>query len=1038
MTLNIVPAGPPAIAALRAAIVAAKGGDPLAPVTVAVPSNYAGLSLRRVLGADGGLVNVRFMVLVRVAELLGAPGFAASGRLPLTPALRAEVSRAALDSDPGLFAPVADHAATAAALETTFRDLRELTGGVLDALAARSPRAASVVALFRAYRARCEGQFYDETDLAHAAAEAVRAGSAALRDLGRVVLYQPRRLGPAEGELVRALRERGLAHVILAATGDPEGDAPLARVATAAGEPAPPALPATAPIATHLVVAPDLEEEARSAIRMVLERAGRGTPLHRIAILFRDSDPYARVVHEQLAAGGIAASGPAVDALADTVPGRALLAMFHLAPQDFRRDLVFDWLTAAPIRDAAGAPVPAARWDVIARSAGVVKGKKEWQARLAHHAAELANDADRRAAEGRDAMARRLRADIEQVAQLRAFMDELFERLGGPPAESWDAAATRALALFEHYLGSETAWQALLADGADPALASQVEAYTEIAKRIRQLGQLDAAGFRPTPDSFLRTLEAALRGPAGRSGPVGQGVFVGPLQLAAGMDFDAVFVLGAAEALLPPRVREDPLLPDDERRAGGDAVELREGRHGDERRAYLLALATAPERVVLYPRASQRDQRKHFPSRWFLESAGALSGRVVTTNEVASLPSAAWLTSVDSFPGAIAATATPLSLVEYELRALAELGTAAATHAFVTSDPQLARGLQAAAERLSDRLGEWEGVIGPEPGLAPTADRPTSPTALENWATCPYRYFLGNVLGVSEFEEPTTEVDISPLDRGTILHRVLERFFEEVRPASPGAEWTSADRARMEAIAREAFDDAERKGLTGRPLPSRLARQRLLRDALGLLDKEHARRDEYGFEFAHAELPFGRVAGDIGPVEFDLGDGRVVAFRGQIDRVDRGPGGLIGVADYKTGKPDTYKSVKDDIVDGGKHLQLPVYALAACKALGGEGPVLAEFWFVSEEHRFDRVGHEIGEAELARTREVLGTIVAGIAGGCFPAVPGGPGWGGRPDNCHFCAFDRVCSAGRVRTWERKQNDPGATAFHVLGGGDAAS
>ena len=49
-SLHLVPYGPPSAIALRDVLIAAKGDDALAAVTVAVPSNYVGLSGRASCG----------------------------------------------------------------------------------------------------------------------------------------------------------------------------------------------------------------------------------------------------------------------------------------------------------------------------------------------------------------------------------------------------------------------------------------------------------------------------------------------------------------------------------------------------------------------------------------------------------------------------------------------------------------------------------------------------------------------------------------------------------------------------------------------------------------------------------------------------------------------------------------------------------------------------------------------------------------------------------------------------------------------------
>ena len=82
-----VPYGPAASRALHAAVARAKAGDPLAPVTVVVPTNYVGVGARRLLGSGAlgrvteggdGVAGVTFLTVYRLAELLGAATLAAA------------------------------------------------------------------------------------------------------------------------------------------------------------------------------------------------------------------------------------------------------------------------------------------------------------------------------------------------------------------------------------------------------------------------------------------------------------------------------------------------------------------------------------------------------------------------------------------------------------------------------------------------------------------------------------------------------------------------------------------------------------------------------------------------------------------------------------------------------------------------------------------------------------------------------------------------------------------------------------------------
>ena len=210
---------------LWALVRSAKNGDSLAPVTVVSPSRYASLSLRHDLGRRG-FANVRFIELPILAELLGAVYLA--GKRPLTELFQHIFLRQVLEEDDGPLAPVRDHRSTQDSLRASFNQLRRLDENARAALESRGDVSGAVSRLHREYRKATGQDWYDVEDLTYSAAEAIRnAAAPALQDLGQIVFYLPRRVSPAQTELLKALAEQGWCAVVLGTTGDEAADAPV-------------------------------------------------------------------------------------------------------------------------------------------------------------------------------------------------------------------------------------------------------------------------------------------------------------------------------------------------------------------------------------------------------------------------------------------------------------------------------------------------------------------------------------------------------------------------------------------------------------------------------------------------------------------------------------------------------------------------------------------------------------------------------------------------------------------------------------------
>jgi ATP-dependent helicase/nuclease subunit B len=1025
--------GADAYDALRSAVAAAKRDDPLAQVTVLVPTQICGVIARRTLahGVAGhsGVAALSVLTVDGLAERIAAPALVGSGRRPAVGPVLAAAWRRALSEDAGVFAPVAGHRATVRALVLAHRELREVDAAAQDAISGGGEAiAADLIRLHRRVCALLAGDWYDTTDLRHTAAAALRTGAADPAELGAVVLFLPQDLPPGAVALLHELAAIRDVAVVAALTGDQRADAGVRQSVQRLGRRQTAAPEIECPAASRIIDASDADDEVRCVVRELTARL-RTTPAHRVAVLYGPAEPYARLLAEHLGAAGITTNGTGVRPTIERTLARTLLDLLELADHGWRRDEVLALLASAPVRGPDGRRVPASRWDRISRTAGVVSGD-DWEVRLAAYA-----DQERTAArdeQGSDAprhglIARRER-NAEAAAALREFVGYLRARIEtGSNLASWPELAEWAGETFHDLVGD-------LED--EPWIpGEEVQAAEKVRRIVSGLAGLGAIEATADLEGLRLTLQLELADDLPRQGRFGHGVLVAPLSTAVGLDVDVVFVVGLSEDVVPGRIHEDALLPERAREfADGQLVPLR-GRLDRQHRHLLAAFDAAPECVASFPRGDLRRSSTRLPSRWLLPSLRALSGEATLSATRWDTVRGHWSTTSASFAGSLIRTDTLASEQEWRTRtAVAGRAVGGRVERVMDRDDVLRLAVTMSRARRSDALTRFDGDLSGHDVPHPTApDQVVSPTALEDWAICPHAYFLNRVLRIEPVESPEELVLISPLEIGNLIHHALDRFFHRQSAAgtvpSGAQQWTGEQRADLLRIAGQVADEYEHRGVTGHRLLWQQERARILADLHYLLDHDEQLRADTGRQQVRSELTFGMYGAD--PVEVPLPDGRTIRFRGSADRVDRAAEAIV-VVDYKTGSTRKFQGISaDDPTGGGTKLQLPVYAHAARAELGAsDTPVSAEYWFLRRD-RGKRIELPLTEAVHQAHSAALTVIADGIAAGLFPhRPPKDDGYAGFIE-CEYCDPDGLGTKEHRARWARKRYDPRLAAYLQL-------
>ncbi|MCA2977455.1 MAG: PD-(D/E)XK nuclease family protein [Myxococcaceae bacterium] len=994
----------------------------------------------------------RRATLFRHALELARPALLAEGRAAATglglEALWARVTwELARAGQLGRLAPLSDRPGLSRALARTISELRQ-AGLSADAV---EP---ALGAAMRAFEAALErAHLADRADVFALATQAVPASPRAPLALVDVPVGSG-----AEADFLTALA----AHAPRVLAVAPDDDATSVAVLSAAlGPPRrlrPSATDALGALQRHLFTneapaeprpledlfsAPGEARECVEVARRIVELARQGVRFDDVAVLLRSPQAYRAPLEDALRRAGVPAHFASGLPRPDPA-GRAFLALLRCAEERLSARRFNEYLSLAqvPKVDAAGAPprvTPAfarpdagetllpleaaapsvgpapdvvddveapvvlgqlrapRRWEQLIVDAAVIGGPDRWRRRLGGLRSRFEKERLNPTA---------TEAQLARVERALADLDAL-ERFALPVLDDLAALPARA---------SWAGWLEALSALAARALKAPARVRSVLAE-LAPLGPVGPLELPEVRAVLSRRLAEVTEAPEGRRH--GR-VFVAPVEAARGASFHTVFVPGLAERIFPQKLHEDPLLSDRARAALSPRLETGDRRIETERLALLLAVGAARTRAVLsYPRVDVAHARPRVPSFYALEAARAVEGQLPAFEALAR--------QAEARAGVRLAWPAPprredaIDDAEFDLATLSTLAGGSGpvrgrARYLVAANPHLARALRARYARWqTSALSSADGLVLPS-ALARAAleahhpsRRPFSPTALEQYAACPYRFFLSAILRLEPHEVPAELEALGPLEKGSMAHEAQFRLLSALR--RDGLEVTPATLDEVlrrlgvvvAQVAGEVYDEFKP------------AIERVWRDGVQTLEadlREWLQRTSRDAEWrpAHYELAFGLPGRDVDaqdpastPAPVTLAEGLTV--RGSIDLVERHRGtGALRATDYKTGRA---RAEPGNVIGGGRHLQPVLYALVLEQLFRGEPVWGGRLYYTTQVGGYEERPTPLDALSRAAFGQVARALREALETGFFPAAPD-------EGECAWCAFQAVCGPDEER------------------------
>ena len=678
-----------------------------------------------------------------------------------------------------------------------------------------------------------------------------------------------------------------------------------------------------------------------------------------VAVVLRDPQAYTRL-REEFAERGIPVDMAQSMPLIQCALPRMIFSWLNMMQEQGSRVSVTAVLKSPYISDRLG-------WDADQLEscllAEVIRGWNDWSVALGRRAPDEATD-----------------------AVWRQGWNELRERVrewSGPA--TWTQWGKRLCDLLDWLdipatLGRRRS-EGILSLAEIRAELTSLEELRDVANQMERLDALlqqseDPAGATDFADFLRRSLQDLSVSLVDRQDT---GVQVVTPETASGMKFRAVFVLGLAEGEFPAPPRESWLYSDQERRTlaeAGISLPTSEDRAAAADFSFSLAVGMATDQLWL----SAVTDSETLPSRYLAEVQRLFAENAIDT-----------------------AAYGPHQLVAEtvaEVRSKLELLKASVHHIWCQMQdadewarvysalrPMLPEYLEQVAATERKRMGAYAGQVDP----ALIAGQRYSASSLEQYAACPFAYFVTEVLGLGEWD--AAEEGFDALSSGSIWHEVLAGFLGRYRGQKLDQESAEKYVRELVSLLEGAVDRREKDGRVVPDIWWRFEKPRWEQSLRSWLSGELERQAQTDRTPNYFEWAFGTALrrgcdGESTEQPFVLGsdEGQTVELQGKVDRIDAG-GGSYRIVDYKTGKAPARKQVEQ-----GLRLQVPLYMMAVDSLLRRTGEAVADgIYLPVGEGAADLKlpGAKLSKEELfAATQAYVLSYVAGIRSGNFSPQPG--------------------------------------------------